>query len=65
MQVKIQKFQKFFEDSLILQLYWENTIDLIEGEPYKIDKKITFLTLVRKFYGKKIRNLISLLKNKS
>ncbi len=61
----IHKFQKFFEDSLILQLYWENTIDLIEGEPYKIDKRITFLTLVRKFYGKKIRNLISLLKNKS
>jgi len=61
----IHKFQKFFEDSLILQLYWENTIDLTEGEPYKIDKRITFLTLVKKFYGKKIRNLISLLKNKS
>ena len=55
----IYKFQKFFEDSLILQLYWENKIDIIEGESYKIDKKITFLSLVRKFYGKKIRTLIS------
>jgi len=59
----IYKFQNFFEDSLILQLYWENKIDIIEGEPYKIDKKITFLNLIRKFYGKKIRTLISLIKD--
>jgi SAM-dependent methyltransferase len=59
----IHKFQKFFEDSFILQLYWENTIDLIEGEPYEIDEKIKFLSLVRKFYGKKIRTLISLVRN--
>ena len=59
----IYKLQKFFEDSLILQLYWENTIELIEGESYKMDKKITFLSLVRKFYGKKIRNLISIIRN--
>ena len=59
----IHKFQKFFEDSFILQLHWENTIDLIEGEPYVIDKKIQFLSLIRKFYGKKIRTLVSLLRN--
>jgi len=59
----IHKFQNFFEDSLILQLYWENKIDIAEGEPYKIDKKITFLSLTRKFYGKKIRILISLIKD--
>ena len=59
----IHKFQKFFEDSFILQLHWENTIDLIEGEPYEIDKKIQFLSLIRKFYGKKIRTLVSLLRN--
>ena len=59
----IHKFQNFFEDSLILQLYWENTIDLIEGKPYKIDKKITFLNLIKKFYGKKIRTLIFLIRS--
>ena len=59
----INKFQKFFEDSLILQLYWENSIDLIQGVSYPIEKKITFVSLVRKFIGKKIRDLISGIKN--
>ena len=35
----INKFQKFFEDSLILQLYWEDKINLIKGEPYTFEKK--------------------------
>ena len=59
----INKFQKFFEDSLILQLYWENEVNLVKGEQYNIEKKITFLSLIRKFFGKKIRDLISNLKN--
>tara|TARA_Y100000741_G_C18214709_1_gene543210 strand:- start:572 stop:1234 length:663 start_codon:yes stop_codon:yes gene_type:complete len=59
----INKFQEFFEDSLILQLYWENKIDLLEGKPIEFKKKITFLSLVRKFYGKKIRIFISCIKN--
>ena len=60
----IHRLQEFFEDSLILQLYWENKIDLIKGKEIKIEKKITFLTLIRKFYGKKIRGLISFFKKK-
>ena len=59
----INKFQKFFEDSLILQLYWENSIDLILGDSYPIEKKITFISLVRKFIGKKIRDFFSKIKN--
>jgi len=59
----INKFQKFFEDSLILQLYWENSIDLIQGVSYPIEKKITFVSLVRKFIGKKIRDFFSKIKN--
>ena len=59
----INKFQKYFEDSLILQLYWENSIDLVQGESYPIEKKITFISLVRKFIGKKIRDLFSEIKN--
>mgnify|MGYP006095687443 FL=1 len=56
------KFQEFFEDSLILQLYWKDSIDLLEREPFKVIKKITFLALMRKFYGKKIRIFISQLR---
>ena len=59
----INKFQKYFEDSLILQLYWENSIDLAKGESYPIEKKITFISLVRKFIGKKIRDFFSEIKN--
>tara|TARA_B100000900_G_scaffold386048_1_gene376186 strand:+ start:3458 stop:4111 length:654 start_codon:yes stop_codon:yes gene_type:complete len=58
----INKFQKYFEDSLILQLYWENEIVLVEGKPYPIEKKITFFSLIRKFFGKKIRDNISRIK---
>ena len=55
----LNKFQNFFEDSLILQLYWENTIELVEGKHYSFEKKISFLSLIRKFLGKKIRDYIS------
>ena len=59
----INKFQKFFEDSLILQLYWENSIDLVEGKSYPSENKITFISLVRKFIGKRIRDFFSEIKN--
>ena len=59
----IHKFQKYFEDSLILQLYWENEFDLIEGPPIEQEKQITFLSLIRKFVGKKIREKISMLRS--
>jgi len=59
----IFKFLEFFEDSLILQIYWENKIDLEEREQFVVEKKITFLALIRKFYGKKIRTFISEVKN--
>ena len=59
----IHKFQKYFEDSLILQLYWENEFDLIEGPTIEQEKQITFLSLIRKFVGKKIREKISMLRS--
>ncbi len=55
----LNKFQNFFEDSLILQLYWENTIELVEGKHYSFEKKISFLSLIRKFFGKKVRDYFS------
>ena len=57
------RLTKIFEDSFILQLYWSDNISLELREPYILDKKITFLSLVRKFYSKKIRVVISILKN--
>ena len=59
----LNKFQEYFEDSLIIQLFLENSIDLIEGESIKFDKKISFFTLIRKFIGKKFRENISRIKN--
>ena len=60
---QIWKFQKFFEDSLLLQIYWEEKIDLARRHPFKYDKKIYFLGLVRKYFSKKFRNLFSRKKN--
>ena len=59
----VWKFQKFFEDSFILQFYWEGNINLKEREPFTIDEKISFLSLVKKYYSKKLRVPISTLKN--
>jgi len=56
---QIWKLEKFFEDSLILQIYWEDKINLGRGKPIKFDKKINFLTLVRKYFSKKMRKLLS------
>jgi len=59
----VWKFQEYYEDSFILQFYWKNDIELKEREPFIIDKKITFLSLVKKYCSKKIRVPISILKN--
>ena len=54
----IKKLSKYFRQSLILELYWENSIEF-----RKIEKnlgnyeKISRLTLVRKFFSKLFRNI--------
>ena len=54
-----KKLAKFFKQSLILELYWVNSIEfeLIENNNFKFEK-ISRLTLMRKFFSKIIRNLI-------
>ena len=54
----LQKFRDNFKSSLVLELYWENKIDyeIIEN---KSVSKISILTLVRKFFSKKIRSIIN------
>ena len=54
-----KKFLKYFRQSLVLELFWENSIK------YKIvkknsgpDQKISRLTLLRKFFSKLFRNIV-------
>ena len=56
---QIWKFQKFFEDSFLLQIHWEEKINLFKRKPFEFDKKIYFLSLVKKYFSKKIRTLFS------
>ena len=55
----IKKLSKYFRQSLILELFWENSIefDLRENNDLKFEK-ISRLTLARKFFSKLLRNLI-------
>ena len=54
---------EIFDDSLIIQVFWSDKINMEQREPYKLKKKISFLSLIRKYFSKKIRVYISNLKN--
>ena len=53
----LKKLRENFKSSLVLELYWENKIDYdyIENE---ITNKISLITLLRKFFSKKIRTIL-------
>jgi len=59
---QIWKLQSFFEDSLLLQIYWEEKINLSRREPFQFNKKISFFSLVKKYFSKKLRVLFSITK---
>ena len=54
-----KKLAQYFRQSLILELFWENSIEfnLIENNSFKYEK-ISRLSLARKFFSKLLRNLI-------
>ena len=54
-----KKLAQYFRQSLIHELFWENSIEfnLMENDTLKYEK-ISRLTLVRKFFSKLLRNLI-------
>ena len=60
-----KKLEKIFRQSLILEIIWSDKIDykIISNEVDQILKRINFLTLIRKYLGKKIRQLIKSIKN--
>ena len=54
-----KKLARYFRQSLILELFWEKSIEfkLIESNDLKF-QKLSRLTLLRKFFSKLLRNLI-------
>jgi|TARA_B110001452_G_scaffold9894_1_gene8411 ubiquinone/menaquinone biosynthesis C-methylase UbiE len=54
-----KKFLKYFRQSLILELFWENSIEfnIMKKNVENLDK-ISRISLVRKFFSKLLRNLI-------
>ena len=60
-----KKLEKIFRQSLILEIIWSEKIDykILSNEIDGAFKRINFLTLIRKYLGKKIRQLIKSIKN--
>ena len=55
----IKKLNDFFRESLVIELYWENSIEFkINQDDLKITNKISILNLLKKYFSKKIRLLI-------
>tara|TARA_B100000900_G_scaffold13583_1_gene11005 strand:- start:197 stop:826 length:630 start_codon:yes stop_codon:yes gene_type:complete len=55
----INQLRKYFKSSLILELYWENKIDYDFIENEQNFKKLSLLTLFKKFFSKKIRSIFN------
>ena len=53
----INKFRENFSDSLVIQLLWEGKINYKYVTDNKITQRISNLSLVKKFFSKKIRSL--------
>ena len=54
----IKQLNKYFQSSLVIQLYWENKIDYsIIDEKNQEFKKFSLLMFFRKFVSKKLRSL--------
>ena len=54
---------EIFDDSFIIQTYWNESIEMDKKDSYELQKKISFLLLVKKYFSKIIRIQISKLKN--
>jgi len=54
-----KNFLKYFRQSLVLELYWENSIEFNIVDKYLDNyKKISRFSLFRKFFSKLLRNII-------
>ena len=52
--------ERFFRESLVMELYWEKKIDYLIDNSLKQEneKRISFFKLVKKFFSKKIRSIL-------
>ena len=54
----IQNLRKFFKDSLVTEIFWENKINYLisnSSNDFELYKKLSFLKIIKKFFSKKIR----------
>ena len=60
-----KNLEKIFRQSLILEIIWSDKIDykILSNEVDRKLKRINFLTLIRKYLGKKFRQLIKSIKS--
>ena len=56
----IKKFNDYFRESLVIELYWEESIEfnIVENNP-KVSEKISTLNLFKKYFSKKIRSILN------
>ena len=57
----IQNLRKFFRDSLVTEIFWENKINYLisnNSNDFESYKKLSFLKIVKKFLSKKIRRFV-------
>jgi ubiquinone/menaquinone biosynthesis C-methylase UbiE len=55
----IKKFNDYFRESLVIELYWEDNIEFnIVEKNSKTSEKISILNLLKKYFSKKIRSVI-------
>jgi ubiquinone/menaquinone biosynthesis C-methylase UbiE len=53
-----QNLRKFFRDSLVTEIFWENKINYLISNDFESYKKLSFLKIMKKFFSKKIRRFI-------
>ena len=56
-----QNLRKFFRDSLVTEIFWENKINYLisnSSNDFELYKKLSFLKIIKKFFSKKIRRFI-------
>jgi ubiquinone/menaquinone biosynthesis C-methylase UbiE len=56
-----QNLRKFFRDSLVTEIFWENKINYLmsnSGNDFETYKKLSFLKIIKKFFSKKIRRFV-------
>ena len=61
----IKKFNEYFRESLVIELLWDKTIEFEKSNTNQIQKdKISILNLFKKYFSKRLREMIRILKTK-